>query len=76
MFDESDHSAAALDKLRDGLREAFVKTGIDFKRGNSKKPFDLSTNFQISTINDILEYGDVGWSLSQGYIKCDKEPIE
>lgn len=49
---------------------------IDFKRGNSKKPFDLSTNFQISTINDILEYGDVGWSLSQGYIKCDKEPIE
>ena len=76
VFDESDHSAAALDKLRDGLREAFVKTGIDFKRGNSKKPFDLSTNFQISTINDILEYGDVGWSLSQGYIKCDKEPIE
>ena len=76
VFDESDHSAAALDKLRDGLREAFVKTGIDFKRGTSKKPFDLSTNFQISTINDILEYGDVGWSLSQGYIKCDKEPIE
>ena len=76
VFDESDHSAAALDKLRDGLREAFVKTGIDFKRGNSKKPFDLSTNFQISTINDILEYGDIGWSLSQGYIKCDKEPIE
>jgi superfamily II DNA or RNA helicase len=76
VFDESDHSAAALDKLRDGLREAFVKTGIDFKRGTSKKPFDLSTNFQISTINGILEYGDVGWSLSQGYIKCDKEPIE
>ena len=76
VFNKSDGSAAALDKLRDGLREAFVKTGIDFKRGTSKKPFDLSTNFQISTINDILEYGDVGWSLSQGYIKCDKEPIE
>ena len=76
VFDESDRSSAALDRLRDGLRAAFEATGMDFKKGNSKKAFDLSTNFQLSTINDMLAYGEVGWSLSSGYIKCDTEPIE
>jgi superfamily II DNA or RNA helicase len=76
VFDESDHSPAALDKLRVDFRAAFNATGTDFKRGKSKKAFDLSTNFQINTINEILAYGEVGWSLKQGYIKCDKEPIE
>ena len=76
VFDESDGSAAALDKLRDGLRAAFEATGTDFKRGTSKKAFDFSTNFQINTINDILAYGEVERPVQQRYIMCDKEPIE
>ncbi|MCR5599243.1 MAG: DEAD/DEAH box helicase family protein [Ruminococcus sp.] len=76
VFEKSDGSAAALDKLRDGLRAAFEATGTDFKRRNSKKAFDLSTNFQINTINDILEYGEVERPVQQRYIMCDKEPIE
>jgi hypothetical protein len=64
VFDGSDHST--LDKSRDGLRAAFDTTGSDFKRGNSKKTFDLSTNFQLSTINEMLAYGEIGWSVKQG----------
>lgn len=76
LFDESNHDEDAFDKLMKDLRDAFKTTGVAFKRCNSKKPLDLETNFQVPTINEMLKYGEVRWSISKGYVQSDEEPIE